>query len=204
MPMTVRAGEEAGHGFWDVVLGRTSPSARMPVTAYANQYLDMVSPMSDFNLLSANGVGRTYRWFNNASLIRYHFGYGLAYCAFKYTALQLVLTPGGVNVSVTITASALSTFKGGCREVVQAYVALPAHSDVATPLLSLLAFDSVQLSAKSAEVPLFIPASRLLTTLANGTRVLAPGVYTLYVSGHQPQDVAGAAASNVLNTTFTM
>ena len=201
--MNVDAGEEAGHGFWDVVLGRASPSARMPVTAYANEYLEMVSPISDFNLLSANGVGRTYRWFNNASVIRYHFGYGLAYCAFKYTALQFVLTPAGVNVSVSVTANALSTFKGGCREIVQAYVSLPARSDVATPLLSLLAFESVQLSATTMPVSLFIPTSRLLTTLANGTRVLAPGVYTMYVSGHQPQDVAGAAASNVLNATFT-
>ena len=37
-------GEETGSGLWDVVLGRLSPSARMPETVYAWQYLNLVAP----------------------------------------------------------------------------------------------------------------------------------------------------------------
>jgi beta-glucosidase len=201
----VVAGEEAGHGFWDVVLGRVSPSARLPVTAYANEYLSLVSPMSDFNLLSADGVGRTYRWFNNASLVRYHFGYGLAYCTFKYTNLDVSVSAQGVAINVTVTASPLSSWKSSCQEVVQAYVSLPSQPVVETPLLSLLAFDSVLLPLNSPlPVSLTIPFDRLMTTFTNGTQVLAAGTYSLSVSGHQPADAAGAAASNVLTTTFAL
>jgi len=37
-------GEETGSGLWDIILGRLSPSARMPETVYAWQYLGLVAP----------------------------------------------------------------------------------------------------------------------------------------------------------------
>ena len=40
------------------------PSARMPLTTFSNEYLDLVAPISNFNMLTGPGGigGRTYRW----------------------------------------------------------------------------------------------------------------------------------------------
>jgi len=43
-------GEETGSGLWDVIMGRLSPSARMPETVYAWQYLGLVAPEINFNV----------------------------------------------------------------------------------------------------------------------------------------------------------
>ena len=70
-------GEETGHGLWDVLSGRVSPSGRLPITHYAEDYLAAVAPISDFNLVSeSTGVGRTYRFVND-SFVRFHFGAGM-------------------------------------------------------------------------------------------------------------------------------
>lgn len=42
------AGEETGSGFWDIILGRVNPSARLPETVYANAYLSLVEPEINF------------------------------------------------------------------------------------------------------------------------------------------------------------
>lgn len=81
------AGEETGHGFWDVLMGRVAPSARMPETVYADEYLDLVEPEVNFNMVT-RGTGRTYRFFDEAAALaknasvaaytRYKFGFGLS------------------------------------------------------------------------------------------------------------------------------
>ena len=48
-------GEETGSGLWDVIMGRLSPSARMPETVYAWQYLELVAPEVNFNARRRGG-----------------------------------------------------------------------------------------------------------------------------------------------------
>jgi hypothetical protein len=56
------AGEEAGHGLWDLLSGRMTPSARLPLTVFREAYLGLVAPEINFNMVTF-GTGRTYRYF---------------------------------------------------------------------------------------------------------------------------------------------
>eukprot|EP00930_Biecheleria_cincta_P027638 TRINITY_DN19382_c0_g1_i1.p1 TRINITY_DN19382_c0_g1~~TRINITY_DN19382_c0_g1_i1.p1 ORF type:complete len:494 (+),score=46.31 TRINITY_DN19382_c0_g1_i1:133-1482(+) len=58
-------GMEAGHGLVDVLFGYVSPSARLPVTYYAADYLLKVPPEQNYSMTL--GAGRTYRYLNESS-----------------------------------------------------------------------------------------------------------------------------------------
>jgi beta-glucosidase len=215
-------GEETGHGLWDVLLGRLSPSARMPETTFVDEYLSLVGPVANFNMIT-QGVGRTYRFFNDSaavaasggavsSYLRYRFGYGLSYCPrFTYSGLSVALnsSSGGLQLAVSVAAAAPEPVPAGlssCREVTQVYLTLPAVAGLATPLYSLVAFASTELQPGGAPAVLSLSVSRedLLTTAADGSRSLTGGDYLLQVSGHLPDDELGAQQSNVLRQSISL
>ena len=203
-------GEETGSGLFDVALGRVSPSARMPETVYAWQYLGLVAPEINFNMVT-KGVGRTYRYFNNSaavaasggaqdSYIRYRFGFGLSYCTFAYSNLALAKGANGsvtVGVDVAVREAGAS---GGCREVTQVYLTLPLQPGLVTPIYSLVGFASTLLPPPPAVTRLSFTVGRedLLTTLEDGARELTGGAYNFAVGGHLPDDEKGGAQSNTV------
>ncbi len=213
-------GEETGSGLWDVVLGRLSPSARMPETVYAWQYLTLVAPEVNFNMVTF-GTGRTYRFFNNSAAvaksggaqdtyIRYRFGYGLSYCTFAYSNLVVKQVGGGnvtVDVDVAVATPARGSGGGGCREVTQVYLTLPSQPDLVVPIYSLVGFAVTPLPpppAAPTHLTFIVPLVDQLTTLVNGTRVFTGGVYTYAVGGHLPDDTQGEAQSNTLVGTLSL
>jgi beta-glucosidase-like glycosyl hydrolase len=204
-------GEETGSGLWDILLGRISPSARMPETVYAWQYLGLVAPEINFNMVTL-GTGRTYRFFNNSaavaksggmqdSYIRYRFGYGLSYCTFEYSGLLLSLNSSDGSVNVEIDVVAVTPTARACTEVSQVYLTLPPQVGLVTPIYSLVAFAATPLPAAPAEpthLTFVVGKDDLLTTMVNGSRVLTGGAYTFAVGGHLPDDEKGAAQSNAV------
>ena len=206
-------GEEAGHGFADVLLGRVAPSARLPVTVFTEQYLDHVEPLSDFRM-AGPGTGRTYRFLPpNSSLMQYTFGYGLSYARFEYANLKLTplfqgetgaLKSGwvGVNVTVQVTRidGAKRAFTGVVREPVQLYVSSPQVAPEALELqYGLAAISMADLDpGQTVSVSMYLPREIFLSTSSNGTRVLVAGSHTVYASGHAPGDPRGTEASNVV------
>ena len=163
-------GEEGGHGVADVLLGRVAPSARLPVTAYKEAYLQALDPISDFDMLASSGMGRTYRYFgagssgNASQFVNYFFGAGLSYASFAYANLTVALVqpapgPGAppeaplLAVTLTVTnrgsssSSKSSASALAAQEVVQCYVAVPrdaaavaAVGGAPIPLLGLAHF----------------------------------------------------------------
>ena len=195
-------GEEAGHGLIDVVFGSASPSGRLPLTSYSNDYLNVCGPIADFNMIAnSTGVGRTYRFaeYIPEGLIKHKFGFGLSYSSFTYSGLQLVeLSDGSINV--TFTVANVGSFSPA-REVVQVYVQVPPVDGLITPTIQLRGFAVVSLvsGAEPTSMTIQLPYPKAFaTTMKNGTSIVTGGNYKIFVSGHQPNDDEGGMQSNVL------
>ena len=137
-------GEEAGSGAADVLWGDVNPSARLPLTMYAADYLSKVGPILDYSTTS--GVGRTYRYLTEAPI--FMFGYGLSYTTFAYSNLGVDMTSKGLRVSATIK----NTGNVDGAEVVQVYVSVPKVPNLPTPRIALQAFDKVRRDVVGAQI----------------------------------------------------
>jgi beta-glucosidase len=201
-------GEEAGHGFVDVAVGRVSPSGRLPLTGYANEYLDVAGPTADFNMVSATtGVGRTYRFADRipAGLVKLPFGFGLSYSSFQYGALAVAYAPGASAVNVTFTVANVGSFSPA-REVVQLYIRVPSVPGLVTPTLQLRSFTAVTLSAGDAPTQVSLPLpfpGAFTTTLVDGSYMVTGGSYAVFVGGGQPVP-SGSPNGNVLMGSVTL
>ena len=209
-------GAETGHGVWDVLVGRVSPSARLPVTAYKEEYLAALhDSIANFSLVSSTGVGKTYRYADDGSaFVNYWFGYGLSYGAFTYSGLEVdLLPPPGPGAPpgapfARVRASVANTGRAAGAEVAQVYVRVPRDANASAavggapiPQRALAAFSkTAPLPPGGGAVALEweLPLSAFETATASGARVVTGGQYTIVVSGHAPGDPRGAAAANEL------
>jgi beta-glucosidase len=74
------SGEQGGNALADLILGRTSPCGRLPVTFYKS--LNDLPDYKDYQM-----KGRTYRYFSGD--VQYPFGFGLSYTSFEYNWTQM-------------------------------------------------------------------------------------------------------------------
>jgi len=202
-------GEETGHAFVDVAVGRVSPSGRLPLTGYANEYLDVAGPTADFNMVSATtGVGRTYRFADRipAGMVKLPFGFGLSYATFSYGALAVgAFAPGAATINVTFSVANAGGFSPA-REVAQLYVRPPPVAGLVTPTLQLRGFTVLTLSAGAAPtlVTLALPfPGAFTTTQLDGSYAVTGGEYQLFVGGGQPVP-GGSPNGNVLQGAVTL
>ena len=193
-------GEEAGHGIADVLLGRVSPSGRMPTTTVSEDYIGAVGPVANFNMIT-NGYGRTYRYYNYSTPPVYYFGYGLGYGKFEYSSpTATVLSNGSISVSVNVQYLGKDT-GAPAREAVQVYVKVPDVPGLVTPITKLCGFSMVEMTAGAAptSVSLLILPTSLFTYAVDGSRSVTKGRYVFSISGHAPTDAVGTErASNVV------
>ena len=200
-------GEETGHGVLDVLLGRVNPSARLPLTAFKQAYLQLAAPIADFTMVGPTGVGRTHRFFDaerHPGMVNWWFGFGLSYTAFAYgnasVALVAPLPPPGAPDAAPFAQLRVRVTNAGNAsgaEVVQVYVRVPppAGGAPAPPKYTLAAFAKTTALPPGgwADVTLALPLRAFETTSAAGARAVVGGAYTVWVSGHLPDDPAGPA-----------
>ena len=164
-------GDEGGWSTANILLGKTSPAGRLPVT-WAKKLTDyaatdpkhpersMRSP--DHKTIYSEGVNVGYRWFDKENIDPlFAFGHGLSYTTFDYSGLNVAKSSdGGLDVKLNIR----NTGSLASDEVPQVYLGAPAEipAGVQFPVRALVAFDRVHLApGETKEVTLHVAERQL-------------------------------------------
>ncbi|HLK02080.1 MAG TPA: glycoside hydrolase family 3 C-terminal domain-containing protein, partial [Streptosporangiaceae bacterium] len=152
-------GQAFGDALTDILLGRTEPGGRLPVTiprTEADCPVLHAIPDPDGTLRYDEGLLVGYRGYDQAGIKpHFPFGHGLGYTTWAYESAGAIRSPDG---SVTITVTVRNTGSRAGREVVQAYHE-PPDSDPSRPPRTLAAFASVTAAPReTAAVRLTVPA----------------------------------------------
>jgi len=149
-------GDEGGWSTANLLLGKTSPAGRLPVTwgksladypATDPKYPERSKKGVDKKTTYSEGVNVGYRWFDKEKIEPlFAFGHGLSYTTFDYSGLQVIkASDGGLQVKVNIK----NTGKMASDEVPQVYLGAPSEipSGVQFAERALVAFDRIHLGA---------------------------------------------------------
>jgi len=164
-------GDEGGWSTANLLLGKTSPAGRLPVTwgkrledyaATDPKYPERSTKGVDGKTTYSEGVNVGYRWFDKEGIEPlFAFGHGLSYTKFVYSELNVAKNPdGGLDVKVHIK----NTGSADSDEVPQVYLGAPAEipAGVQFPVRALAAFDRVHIAAgESKTVTLHVPLRQL-------------------------------------------
>ena len=168
--LTWYPGARGGRAVADILLGKTSPSGKLPVTFYHNEQLQKMPEFTDYAM-----AGRTYRYIEEAPL--YPFGYGLTYGDCR--VVEAKRTEGGVE-AVIENAGKMDT-----DEVLQVYAQNEGSAN-APRNPRLVAFERICVPAgKRVTATLDIPAERLKVVDENG-RFVDEGTPVFFVGLGQP------------------
>jgi beta-glucosidase len=187
-------GDEGGWSTANLLLGKTSPAGRLPVTwakrledyaATDPRYPERSHKGVDGKTTYSEGVNVGYRWFDKEKIEPlFAFGHGLSYSTFEYSGLKVERgMDGGLSVSLTIK----NTGGVDSDEVPQVYLGAPDKipGGAEFPVRSLVAFDRVHLAAGESKTVTLQVALRQLQywSTTNGKWVTADGKRTLSVGG---------------------
>lgn len=164
-------GDEGGWSTASLLLGRSSPAGRLPVTwarkltdyaATDPRYPERSKTGANGKTTYSEGVNVGYRWFDKQNVEPlFPFGFGLSYTTFQYSGLKVAkAADGGLDVSLLIR----NTGNADSDEVPQAYLSAPAPAPagVQFPVRKLVAFDRVFVPAgQFATVRLHVPERQL-------------------------------------------
>jgi beta-glucosidase len=149
-------GDEGGWATAKLLLGKSNPAGRLPVT-WAKSLEDYPASNPNHKERSSAGlVGKTvftegvnvgYRWFDLQNVAPlFPFGHGLSYTRFDYSALKIEMaSDGGIDLSARIRNA--GQMDGD--EIPQIYLGAPANhpQGVQLPVRKLVAFDRIFLKA---------------------------------------------------------
>lgn len=168
-------GQSGGTAVANVVMGKTNPSGRLPLTFYRSA-ADLPS-FDDYRM-----EGRTYRYFTGVPV--YPFGFGLSYTSFAYEPLEVTQSPGG-SETVKVKTRITNTGKSSGTEIAQLYLNFP---DVkGAPRIALRGFERVELAPGESKTVTFALSERDLSAVTlDGTRHVFRGSYRVSVGSGQP------------------
>ncbi len=169
-------GAMGGRAVTDLLLGKYSPSGKLPVTFHHNS--DSLPDFRDYSM-----AGRTYKYFQGEPL--YPFGYGLSYTSFRCSEL---LAPecirAGEDAAVRVTVE--NTGAMDSRTVVQLYLK-DEEASLPVPNYRLCGFQNIHLAAGEArQITMTIPKKMFTLITEEGDRIFEPGRFTLYAGTQQP------------------
>jgi beta-glucosidase len=170
-------GEEGGNAVADVLLGKVSPSGKLPVTFPRS--FDQLPPFDNYSM-----KGRTYRYMTAEPL--YPFGFGLSYTTFAYSGLTL--SKGSVRLGETVVAEVTVTNTGKFKsdEVAELYLTHEKGGDSAA-LFALKGFQRVSLApGDSIRVHFVLTPEQLSVVDGRGQQAEPAGKIRISVAGSLP------------------
>jgi beta-glucosidase len=187
-------GDEGGWSTANLLLGKTSPAGRLPVTwgksladypATDPKHPERSQKGVDHKTTYSEGVNVGYRWFDKEKIDPlFAFGHGLSYTTFEYTGLGVLKTnDGGLDIDLNIK----NTGSVASDEVPQVYLGAPSEipAGVQFPVRALVAFDRIHLApGESKSISLHVPERQLqYWSTKEGKWVTASGQRTVSVGG---------------------
>jgi beta-glucosidase len=198
--LTLFPGQEYGNALADVLLGRSEPGGRLPVT-WPDSADDLPTTTPHEGMLTySEGLSIGYRQFDRDDRApRYPFGHGLGYSTWEYLAADLSAPPhdrdAGFAADTLDTTAAIirvslrNTGTRTSRETIQVY-ASRVGGVVERPVRWLVAFAKAE-AEPGAVVTTYIavPARSLAHwDTATGSWAMEPGEYRLGI-GRSSRDV---------------
>lgn len=160
-------GQEGGHAITDVLLGRTNPGGRLPITfpreitdspAFAPGHPERYRGVDD-RVVYSEGIFTGYRWFDEQAIDPlFPFGHGLSYTSFAYSDLSVTPVSEGLQVRFTVTNR--GAVAGS--DVPQVYVGRPDNAPVPMARQALAAFERIDLApGESRTLTLTVPRRQM-------------------------------------------
>lgn len=173
-------GEKGGLAIADVLLGRTNPSGKLPMT--------FPRSVGQLPFYYDHKPSSWHRYVDEQSTPLFPFGLGLSYTTFSYSGLTLsadsIKADGSVDVAVTITNTGSKL--GG--EVAQCYIR-DVYSSVTTPVKALKGFARVELApGQSQTVHFHLGPEALAIWNRQMKHVVEPGEFRVMV-GSSSEDI---------------
>ncbi|MFK8018058.1 MAG: fibronectin type III-like domain-contianing protein, partial [Gammaproteobacteria bacterium] len=166
-------GQETGTAVADLLVGKVSPSGKMPVTVPRN-----VGQIPSFYFHKPTAK-RGYAFASAQPL--YRFGFGMSYSTFEMTAPILRETTIPTDGQTTVTVTVKNTGSMAADEIVQLYIR-DKISSVTREVMALKGFQRVSLApGESRQVTLPISASALQFYDRQMQRVVEPGEFDIMV-----------------------
>lgn len=170
-------GDFGGEALANIIFGITNPSGKLPYSY--PKYNGIIEHYDHKNSEAKNGKSNKFDAYDP----EWDFGFGLSYCSFVYSDLQLSNTAmqqsDSIIVSVTVTNKSSRTGK----EVVQLYIRDEVASDVPWGK-RLRDFEKIELKANESRKITFVIATEDLTFVnSSNKRVLEPGYFEVMIEG---------------------
>jgi beta-glucosidase len=207
-------GQEGGHALADVLLGRVSPSGRLPFSLPSSA--DQLPPFEPRARRIVYDLWHGYRRLGrDGEAAAFPFGYGLSYSQFETTELSATLTPSSntntdtssgngsddAEPAISLAVTVANNGAMAAAEVLQIYLEPPGQA-VQRPARSLVAFARVPLASGACQrITLTIPLHRLafFDIHQDGFQIEA-GIHRLVVARHCEDP--GLACELLLGATF--
>lgn len=189
-------GEEGGTAIADVLFGDVSPSGRLPITFPKS--LDQLPAYDDYSM-----EGRTYKYMNGEPM--YPFGFGLSYTQFEYSNATLDKTELSAEESVSLEVTVKNTGNVKSDEVVQVYIS-DLEASVRVPNSQFINTRRVTLEPGASEKVTFeIKPESFQVVQEDGSKIIEPGKFRLYVGGSSPMKRSEAlGASKMAEVEFAV
>ena len=168
-------GARGGKAVAELLLGKASPSGKLPLTFYHNDQLDLMPAFTDYSM-----KGRTYRYFEHEPM--FPFGFGLTYGDVSVKNAEVKQKDCGCCV---ITAQVINNGSVDTQDVVQVYCQNEGTPN-ATLNPRLVAFKRIDCPAgETVTVKLHVNEKQLKVVNEAGERVME-GSPVFYVGMGQP------------------